>query len=298
MDTMDEPGSGVTVASEAAPERLNFRVPPAFFELPCPGTPELVGEELIELAQDIYPEGNAQLWFQYAAAQLPVVAEMVEAGVGYAGFCLLDLDGRHSTATVTATLLESVPNGRRMTASSVAAELSGTSGASGSSGLGEQARVETVWLEAGEAVARFTSEIMTLPAEITDSGRAEEVEIGKIAVYLPLRRYAEMALFELSTPCMQDWDLYSELFFTIVNTLEVAEGPASADAEPQAGTPPQAGNLPQQPDDPDHADQRTDVASGGPLTQSTPVTEPTGPTQAAQGAEEPPPPKPVRDVFG
>lgn len=245
--------------SAAAAPRLTFRVPPAFFELPVYETPEHVGEALIELAQDLYPQGNAELWFQYAATQLPVVAEMMEAGLSYAGFCLLDLDGRRSTATMTAALLESVPGGQKMTASSVAAELAGS---------GDHAHVETVWLAAGEAVARFTSEITTLPAEITDSGRPEEVEIGKIAVFVPLRRDAEMAFFELSTPCMQDWDLYSELFFNILNTLEVdnSERPAAPVGEP----------LPQQPES----------------------VSPAPPTDVASGVQVSLQAKSVRDVFG
>ncbi|NEB06204.1 hypothetical protein [Streptomyces sp. SID13726] len=257
MDTM-LPGD----APAADAPRLNFRVPPAFYELPVWETPELVGEALIELAQDVYPQGNPELWFQYAATQLPVVAQMMDAGVGYAGFCLLDLDGRRSTATVTAALLESVPDGQKMTASSVAAELAG---------LGDQAQVETVWLTAGEAVARFSADVTTLPAELTDSGQPEDVEVGKIAVFLPLRKDAEMVLFELSTPCMQDWDLYSDLFFNIVNTLEVNTGDTPSDTPSE--TPP-----PQQ------------VPADGPMTG--------GQMDVASGVQVPLQAKSVRDVFG
>lgn len=207
-------------SSAVASPRLTFRVPPAFFELPVHENPDRIGEALIELAQDIYPAGTPELWYQYAAAQLPVVGEMIDAGVSYAGFCLLDLDGRRSTATVTASLLESVPGGEKATAASVAAELAGAT---------EQSHVETVSLAAGDAAARFTTEIVSLPGEITDSGRPEEVQIGKIAVFLPLRRDAEMAFFELSTPCMDDWDFYSELFFNIVNTLEPDGGASTGD---------------------------------------------------------------------
>lgn len=255
MDTMIPGDASVGSVTATAP-RLTFRVPPAFFELPVHETEEQVGQALIELAQDVYPQGTPELWFQYAVTQLPVVAQMMEAGVSYAGFCLLDLDGRRSTATVTATLLESVPDGQKMTASSVAAELAG---------LGERSQVETVWLTAGEAAVRFTADVTTLPAELTDSGRPEEVEVGKIAVFLPLRREAEMALFELSTPCMQDWDLYSDLFFNLVNTVELNDGEDPAQ-EP----------LPQQPE---HLSQ-------------------TGPVDPAGGAQAPPQTKSVRDVFG
>ncbi|GLP72766.1 MULTISPECIES: hypothetical protein [unclassified Streptomyces] len=252
MNTMSPTdGSAVTT------ERLTFRVPPAFFELPVYESEEQVGQALMELAQDIYPQGTPELWFQYAATQLPVVAQMMDAGVSYAGFCLLDLDGRHSTATVTAALLESVPDGQKMTASSVAAELAGLGG--------DQAQVETVWLTAGEAVVRFTADVTTLPAELTDSGRAEDVEVGKIAVFLPLRKEAEMVLFELSTPCMQDWDLYSDLFFNIVNTIELND--TGTPAEPPV--PPQPEDLP----------------AGGPADAST-------------GAHVPVQAQSVRDVFG
>lgn len=256
MNTMP-PGDGPAGSAAVTTERLTFRVPPAFFELPVYESEEQVGEALMELAQDVYPQGTPELWYQYAATQLPVVAQMMDAGVSYAGFCLLDLDGRRSTATVTAALLESVPDGQKMTASSVAAELAGLGG--------DQAQVETVWLAAGEAAVRFTADVTTLPAEITDSGRSEDVEVGKIAVYLPLRREAEMVLFELSTPCMQDWDLYSDLFFNIVNTIEVNDdgGPAE--------TP-----VPQQPEH---------LAPGAPA-------------DAANGVQVPLQAQSVRDVFG
>lgn len=85
MDTM-LPGDGSAGPAAATAPHLTFRVPPAFFELPVYESEEQVGEALIELAQDIYPQGNPELWFQYAATQLPVVAEMMEAGVGYAYF--------------------------------------------------------------------------------------------------------------------------------------------------------------------------------------------------------------------
>ncbi|WP_371565393.1 hypothetical protein [Streptomyces canus] len=255
MSTMF-PGGGSADSTVVATPRLTFRVPPAFFEFPVHETEEQVGQALIELAQDVYPQGTPELWFQYAATQLPVVAEMMEAGVSYAGFCLLDLDGRRSTATVTGALLESVPDGRKMTAASVAAELAGLSG--------EGAQVETVWLTAGEAVVRFTADVTTLPAEVTDSGRPEDVEVGKIAVFLPLRREAEMVLFELSTPCMQDWDLYSDLLFTIVNTIEV-HGESAVEAP-----------VPEQPAD----------------------VPPSGPADATNGVHVPVQAQSVRDVFG
>lgn len=255
MSTMFPGGAPAGTAVIATP-RLTFRVPPAFFELPVYEAEEQVGQALIELAQDIYPQGTPELWFQYAATQLPLVAQMMEAGVDYAGFCLLDLDGRRSTATVTGALLESVPDGRKMTAASVAAELAGLGG--------EEAQVETVWLTAGEAAVRFTADVTTLPAELTDSGRPEEVQVGKIAVFLPLRREAEMVLFELSTPCMQDWDLYSDLFFSIVNTIEV-----HSDSAVEEQVPGQPAAVP-----------------------------PSGPADAANGVQVPLQAQSVRDVFG
>jgi hypothetical protein len=263
--------------SAVVSSRLTFRVPPAFFELPVHEEPDRIGEALIELAQDIYPEGTAELWYRYAAAQLPVVGEMIDAGVGYAGFCLLDLDGRRSTATVTASLLESVPGGEKATAASVAAELAGAA---------EQSHVETVSLAAGDAAARFTTEIVSLPAEITDSGRPEEVQIGKIAVFLPLRRDAEMAFFELSTPCMDDWDFYSELFFNIVNTLEPdggASDPAGGAGEPADG-----------------ASTGDDAPARQPESESASPGRPGDPahTDVADGVAVPLQAKSVRDVFG
>ncbi|MFH8347957.1 hypothetical protein [Streptomyces sp. NPDC018045] len=205
------------VAETVEPEfPVTFRVPPAFHELPLTDDVDVLVEELRLLAIEIYPDGGNDLWFAYVAMQLQAVEDMLAAGVGYAGFCLLDIEGQRSTATVTASLIDGGPQARAVNCEELAAQLSEES---------PRSEVEVISLAAGEAAVRITPEAVDLPADLTDTGRPETLTIGKIAVFFPVPGERQVCLFELSTPCMDDWNLYSELFFNIVNTIEVTGAP-------------------------------------------------------------------------
>ncbi|WP_411138060.1 hypothetical protein [Streptomyces sp. C10] len=209
---MNDVVSNVAVAAGDGPP-LTFRVPPAFFEYPLTDDPEALAEDLADLAAEVYPQGNDDLWFNFVVTSIPLVAEMVEAGVSYAGFCLLDIEGQRSTATVTATLLDDVPQAKKLTAKDLAEQLAAES---------PHSEVEVITLAAGEAAVRLTPEVRELPGEITDSRQPEALTTGKISVFFPLPDHGQIGLFDLSTACLDDWNLYSELFFNIVNTIEMA----------------------------------------------------------------------------
>ncbi|MEF3112705.1 hypothetical protein [Streptomyces chrestomyceticus] len=200
---------------------VTFRVPPAFHEIPLIDDVDILVEELRFLAIEVYPEGSNELWFAYVAMQLQAVEDMLAAGVSYAGFCILDIEGQRSTASVTASLIDGGPQVRAVNCKELAAQLAEES---------PQSEVETVKLAAGEAAVRITPEAVDLPADMTDSGRPESLTIGKIAVFFPIPGQRQVCLFELSTPCMDDWNLYSELFFNIVNTIEVTGAPGNGSA--------------------------------------------------------------------
>ncbi len=195
---------------------VTFRVPPAFHEIPLIDDVDVLVEELRFLAIEVYPEGSNELWFAYVAMQLQAVEDMLAAGVSYAGFCILDIEGQRSTASVTASLIDSGPQARAVDCKELVAQLAEES---------PESEVEVVKLAAGEAAVRITPEAVDLPGDMTDSGRPESVTIGKIAVFFPVPGQRQVCLFELSTPCMDDWNLYSELFFNIVNTVEVTGAP-------------------------------------------------------------------------
>ncbi|MEU8684250.1 hypothetical protein [Streptomyces sp. NPDC048611] len=208
---MTEAVAEVALGTDEEPP-VTFRVPPAFFEYPLTADPEALVEDLADLAAEVYPEGDDELWLRFVLMNIPLVSEMVEAGMSYAGFCLLDVEGQRSTATVTATFVDDIPQAKTMTAKDLADHLAAES---------PDSEVEVITLAAGEAAVRLAPEVRRLPGEITDSGRPETLTLGKISVFFPVPDHGEIGLFELSTPCLDDWNLYSELFFNIVNTIEV-----------------------------------------------------------------------------
>ncbi|WP_129257618.1 hypothetical protein [Streptomyces lydicus] len=208
---MTEAVAEVALGADEDPP-VTFRVPPAFFEYPLTADPEALVEDLADLAAEVYPEGDDELWLRFVMMSIPLVSEMVEAGMSYAGFCLLNVEGQRSTATVTATFVDDMPQVKTMTAKDLADHLAAES---------PDSEVEVITLAAGEAAVRLAPEVRRLPGEITDSGRPETLTLGKISVFFPVPDHGEIGLFELSTPCLDDWNLYSELFFNIVNTIEV-----------------------------------------------------------------------------
>lgn len=91
----------------AAPEgrrgdlHVGWVMPPFFHELPVDAeNVDEAGDRLGELVTTILAEGSEDDQITMFALYLQITAQLAEAGAEYAGFCLLDMEGRRSTATV------------------------------------------------------------------------------------------------------------------------------------------------------------------------------------------------------
>lgn len=205
-------------ATEPFALHVGWVVPPFFHELPL-GTDDAdeAAEQLYETVHKVMPGGTDQDRFRMFVTYAGIIDDLRNAGAVYAGFCNLDFDGRPSTATVAVYRMPL----HDITAEDVLSEaLSGLRRAYPD----DDVRLSTLPSGKGdsEAVVRIGQAPFTLTAEASPTGEPLEVPRGQIQVYIPLPNNADLLAFELSTPCMEDWDFYSELFATIVRTLDWA----------------------------------------------------------------------------
>ncbi|MBA4864452.1 hypothetical protein H1V43_24480 [Streptomyces sp. PSKA54] len=209
-----------TPDSEMEKSRLHvgWVIPPFFHELPVDtDDADEAAERLYETVKKVLASGTdderVRMFVTYAA----IVGELRDAGAVYAGFCAMDMGGRPSTASIAVyrTPLQNI------TAEDV---LSEALTALQRAYPDDDVRISALPCGKGEAraVVRIGDAPFTLAPEASPTGQPLEVPRGQIQVYVPLPNDADMLVFELSTPCMEDWDFYSELFATIVRTLDWA----------------------------------------------------------------------------
>lgn len=211
-----------TVASPVETEKprlhIGWVMPPFFHELPLDTDDgDEAAERLYETVQKVLAGSTDEDRFRMFVTYSAIIGDLRDAGAVYAGFCTLDVDGRPSTASVA---VYRTPL-RDITAEDALAQaLSALQRAY----PGDDVRISNLPCGNGEAkaVVRIGDAPFTLAPEASPTGQPLEVPRGQIQVYIPLPNDAEMLVFELSTPCMEDWDLYSELFATIVRTLDWA----------------------------------------------------------------------------
>ncbi|MFC8449969.1 hypothetical protein [Kitasatospora sp. NPDC057223] len=211
--------------SDDDPLQIRFVVPPAFHEIPVLGTEDEVAERLWEVVSEVLagrPEEDRLLW---AGMLIPLIPPMADAGVLYSGICLVDIDGRPSTASVLVSLNPLGDLRYEEALDTTAAQL-----AEGR----PEAEITQVELPAGRAVVMVGTEVTPVTGPTAD-GEDAALSTSAIQVYLPLPNEREMLSLELSTPCAEDWELYSEVFADIVGSIHV-EFAAVEMAVPEPGT--------------------------------------------------------------
>ncbi|MCL8016841.1 hypothetical protein [Streptomyces sp. AS02] len=209
-----------TAGSQAPNSKFHvgWIMPPFFHELPVDAEElDEAGDRLGELVTTILANGSEDDQITMFVLYLEITAQLQEAGAEYAGFCLMDMDGRPSTATVAVY---------RMPLENTKADdvLSETFSTLQRAYPDDDVKISSLPSGRGDsqAVVRIGGAPFTISAEASPTGQPLEVPRGQIQVYVPLPGDTDMLVFELSTPCMEDWDLYSELFATIVRTLDWA----------------------------------------------------------------------------
>lgn len=217
---MTEPTTAPAVTAPDGPRlHVGWVMPPFFHELPLDtDDADEAAERLYETVREVLPGGTDEDRFRMFVTYCAIIPELRDAGAVYAGFCTLDVGGRPSTASVA---VYRTPLGGDLTAEEA---LTQSLAALERAYPGDDVRISDLPCGQGRAraVVRIGDAPFTLAPEASPTGAPLEVPRGQIQVYLPLPGDAELLVFELSTPCMEDWDLYSELFATIVRSLDWA----------------------------------------------------------------------------
>ncbi|MFJ9446562.1 hypothetical protein ACIRRH_32575 [Kitasatospora sp. NPDC101235] len=221
--------------AEDARLQIRFIVPPAFHEIPVLGTDDQVAEELWELVCEVLASQPDEVRVRWAVALAELIPPMAEAGVIHAGMCLVDVDGRPSTASIVASVCPLVGTDYAGAVDFLLTRLARSR---------PEAEVTEIELPAGRAVAVIDAVATPLDDGSTSlddgstplDGTAVPLLDGVlttsvIQVHLPLPNESQLLSLELSTPCPEDWVLYSELFADVVRSihLEFADLPTASE---------------------------------------------------------------------
>ncbi|RGD61633.1 hypothetical protein DR950_31250 [Kitasatospora xanthocidica] len=233
MTAGEGPMSDIPITTEDARLQIRFVVPPAFHEVPVLGTDDQVAEELWELACEVLASQPEEVRVRWAVALAGLIPSMAEAGVIHAGMCLVDVDGRPSTASITASVCPLVGTDYPGAVDFLLTRLALSR---------PEAEVTAVELPAGRAVA-----VIDAVATAVDDGSTPldglavplvdgVLTTSVIQVHLPLPNESQLLSLELSTPCPEDWVLYSELFADVVRSIHLEFADLPTVSEPMYDT--------------------------------------------------------------
>ncbi|MGI5338234.1 hypothetical protein ACQEVS_12935 [Streptomyces sp. CA-181903] len=191
-------------------------LPPAFFH-PLPldsADAEEAADRLYSLAERLLPSGTDEDRVRMCVAYGFLLQDFIEAGAEYAAFCALDMgDGRRSTASLAMYRIPLEGYADLDLLDQMASALRDAY---------PRDDVRFSELSCGRVVVRIGDEPFVVPSEFSGAGTSIEMLKGIIQVYIPLPDRSEIAVLELATPAMDDWDFYSELFASIVQTVSWA----------------------------------------------------------------------------
>jgi hypothetical protein len=218
--------------ADATGLHVGWIIPPFFHELPLDtDDADEVGERLYALVKEVLAHGTEDEKLRMFILYAQVIGELRDAGAVYGGVCFLDMDGRPSTASVAVYQmpLEGVTHDEALAQAEAALTAAHPD---------DDVRVSELPYGGGRGVVRIGAAPVTLPAELSPTGEPVEVPRGLIQVFVPLPNDVDMLAFELSTPSMEDWDLYSEIFAEIVRSLDWATEEEAQLAAALSGAPP------------------------------------------------------------
>ncbi len=193
--------------------RMGWLMPPFLQELPLDATDEdnLI-DEVCDRARIILEGRNPEEQAQFAVILFQLTVQLIEqANAVYAGMAFLDIDGRTSMATILVSQITHDGD-------SDVAVCSQTEDSLRRAYPGDDIRI--VFLPRVPAVTRIGADSIFLSAEIAPDGQAHAVPRNLVQAYVPIPHSTELLIFELSTTCLEDWDLYSELFAEILRTID------------------------------------------------------------------------------
>ncbi len=195
--------------TEAAPV-IVLDVPPDFHQVPLEHETETRTAAQLQVVEDMGLSDSGQrealsLYLEALAVRLSRGAVLATA------FCAVQVDGHPSTATLTVALHPTHTADRGLAVLGAAEAMRRE---------GRYARVEIVELGQHPAVTAVT-ERPTVPAD-TATGEVGAT-LRELSVLVPVPGHEQAAMVTLSTPCLEDWDVYERLVLDICRSLHVEQ---------------------------------------------------------------------------
>ncbi len=193
--------------AEGAPA-LVFDVPPDFHQVPLErGTEERTASQLQVLADmGLSDTGQREALSLYLEA---LAVRLAKGNVVGTAFCAVQLDGRPSTATLTMAVhpTHTADRGLAVMGAAEAMRREGRSASVEITDLGQHPAVTAV------------AERAAVPGDAV-SGE-EGAALREMWVLVPVPGHEQAVMVTLSTPCLEDWDVYTNLVLDICRSLRV-----------------------------------------------------------------------------
>ncbi len=200
-----------TATQEKLP--LRFAVPREFVELDLAEQPETRAERLIEAMARTLPDTTIEQRVHFVLATEYMVQLMRQSGVVYAATLLAraeDEPPRLTTAQFTVVVKEARLTGMNPLAT-LAEQLHDP---------GARRVLDLLDLPAGQALAIVEERGLTLPSNMFGIPGEHTHLIRQLQLLLPFPARDRIAVFALSTECLDDWDQYVDIMGAIAKTIE------------------------------------------------------------------------------
>jgi hypothetical protein len=193
--------------TEAAPV-IVLDVPPDFHQVPLETDLQRRTAAQLQVLEDMGLSDRGQR--EALSLYLEALAGRLSRGnvVGTA-FCAVQLEGRPSTATLTVGMLETHSGDRGLVALAAAESMR------------REGRFQSVrLLELGQhPVVAAMAERASVPGD-TATGEVGAT-LRELSILVPVPGHEHAVMVTLSTPCLEDWDVYEKLVLDICRTLHV-----------------------------------------------------------------------------
>lgn len=193
---------------------LELDVPADFHEVPLAAQTENRVAAQLQVLEDLGLDDPAQreavsLYLEALTARLGT-----DNVVGSA-FCVVQIDGHPSTASLSVALQPTRTPDAGLAVLAAAETLHRE---------GRHIRIEVVTLARQPAVVAMAERAEPAAG---DSGRPRAAEgVRELSVLVPVPDHQQAVIVTLSTPCLQDWDVYERLTLDIARSLKVLGAPA------------------------------------------------------------------------
>ncbi|MFE4974917.1 hypothetical protein ACFRAR_22785 [Kitasatospora sp. NPDC056651] len=176
------------------------------------GTPATVAaadelaRHLAEVAEELFSATGPEPRRDFAVISATLADLVRDAGVGYAGVCALELDGRASDAALVVSLAR-----HPLPITALATELAT---------VRRHAEVWTVLLPAGPAAVLVEGRTAPVPGPLAADGQRRWVVTSAVQAFVPLPDGGTVLCVQLSTARPEDWELYTEAFAELLKSIQ------------------------------------------------------------------------------